>query len=96
MVEEEGPRKRGPRSTRAKWRVVVIENRKSKESSVFPGHFQDDAERSFAPFPQTAAVMMISIMPESSIRGSTANLFPSLYTAAKSSRTLPAMRGYRS
>ena len=59
-------------------------------------HFQDDAERSFAPFPQTAAVMMISIMPESSIRGSTANLFASLYTAAKSSRTLPAMSGYRS
>ncbi|HNR58875.1 MAG: hypothetical protein PHN90_05025 [Methanothrix sp.] len=45
---------------------------------------------------QIAAVMMMSIIPVSSISGSMVNWFASLYTAAKSSRTLPAMRGYRS
>ena len=43
-----------------------------------------------------AAVMRIRTTPKSSINGSMVNWLASLYTAAKSSRTLPAMRGYRS
>jgi len=45
---------------------------------------------------QTAAVVMRRIIAAISTRGSIANLFASLYTAAISMRALAVTRGYRS